>query len=137
MAEIENKTVIQPQMFSIGFPKIFNGSKVYLSKGYDAVKQNLIALIASDKGALFGDPWYGTKIKTLLWDQTYDPIIRDLIKEDIFEAIYSYMPQITVDRDSIEINVIDNVVMASISVKGDDGVQSNLYEIKLLSADDE
>ena len=137
MADIENKTAIQPQMFSIGFPKIFNGSKVYLSKGYDAVKQNLIALIASDKGALFGDPWYGTKIKTLLWDQTYDPIIRDLIKEDIFEAIYSYMPQITVDRDSIEINVIDNVVMASISVKGDDGVQSNLYEIKLLSTDDE
>lgn len=120
-------------MFSIAFPNIFNGSKVNLYKDYDAIKSNLTALLASDKGALFGDPHYGTRLKTLLWEQTYDPIIRDLIQDDIFEAIYSYMPQITVYRNDISINVINNVVTASIKVRSDSGIDSNLYEIQLLS----
>lgn len=120
-------------MFSIAFPNIFNGSKVNLYKDYDAIKSNLTALLASDKGSLFGDPHYGTRLKTLLWEQTYDPIIRDLIQDDIFEAIYSYMPQITVYRNDISINVINNVVTASIKVRSDSGIDSNLYEIQLLS----
>lgn len=120
-------------MFSIAFPNIFNGSKVNLYKDYNAIKSNLTALLASDKGALFGDPHYGTRLKTLLWEQTYDPIIRDLIQDDIFEAIYSYMPQITVYRNDISINVINNVVTASIKVRSDSGIDSNLYEIQLLS----
>ena len=120
-------------MFSIAFPNIFNGSKVILYQDYDAIKSNLTALLASDKGALFGDPFYGTKLKTLLWEQAYDPIIRDLIQDDIFEAIYSYMPQITVYRNDIQISVVDNVVQASIKVRSDSGIESNLYEISLLT----
>ena len=124
-------------MYSIGFPKIFNGSRVKLFKGREAVKSNLIALLSSDKGALFGDPYYGTKLKSLLWEQGYDPIVRDLIKEDIFEAIYSYMPQINVQRDTIDIKIIDNVVMASITVTDDLGIESNLYEIELLNGSED
>lgn len=120
-------------MFSIAFPNIFNGSKVNLYKDYNAIKSNLTALLASDKGALFGDPYYGTRLKTLLWEQAYDPIIRDLIIDDIFEAIYSYMPQITVYRNDITINIVNNVVMASIKVRSDSGIESNLYDIQLLS----
>ena len=72
-----------------------------------------------------------------MWEQAYDPIIRDLIKEDVFEAIYSYMPQITVKRDSIKIDVIDNVVMASIEATDDLGIESNLYEIALLNGSED
>jgi len=124
-------------MYSIAFPNIFNGSKVMLYKDYDAIKSNLQALLASDKGALFGDPWYGTKLKTLIWEQAYDPVVRDLIKDDIFEAIYSYMPQISVRRDDITIEVVDNLVTATIRVVSDSGVESNLYEIQLLTGVDE
>jgi phage baseplate assembly protein W len=123
-------------MYSIAFPDIFNGSRVFLYKDYDAIKSNLTALLASDKGSLFGDPFYGTRLKTLLWQQAYDPVIRDLIKDDIFEAIYSYMPQITVDRDNISIGIVDNVVVASIKVVSDSGIESNLYDIQLLSGAD-
>ena len=79
------------QIYSIGFPKIFSGSRINLSTGRNAIKANLTALLASDKGALFGDPYYGTRLKSLLWEQAYDPIIRDIRKEDVFEAIYSYI----------------------------------------------
>ena len=135
MADINSQ--VTKQVYSIGFPKIFNGSRVNLSKGRNAVKANLTALLASDKGALFGDPYYGTKLKSLLWEQAYDPIVRDLIKEDVFEAIYSYMPQITVKRDSIKIDIIDNIVMASIEVSDDLGIESNLYEIALLNGSED
>ena len=135
MADINSQ--VTKQVYSIGFPKIFNGSRVNLSKGRNAIKANLTALLASDKGALFGDPYYGTRLKSLLWEQAYDPIVRDLIKEDVFEAIYSYMPQITVKRDSIKIDIIDNVVMASIEVSDDLGIESNLYEIALLNGSED
>lgn len=120
-------------MFSIAFPNIFNGSKVNLYKDYDAIKSNLTALLSSDKGALFGDPFYGTRLKTLLWSQAYDPMVRDLIKDDIFEAIYSYMPQITVYRNDISVSIQNNVVTASIRVMSDSGVESNLFDIDLLT----
>lgn len=120
-------------MFSIAFPNIFNGSKVNLYRDYDAIKSNLTALLASDRGALFGDPFYGTKLKTLLWNQAYDPIVRDLIQDDIFQAIYSYMPQITVYRNDIQVSVVNNVVQASIRVRSDSGIESNLYNIQLLT----
>lgn len=120
-------------MFSIAFPNIFNGSKVNLYKDYDAIKSNLTALLSSDKGALFGDPFYGTRLKTLLWSQAYDPMVRDLIKDDIFEAIYSYMPQITVYRNDISVSIQNNVVTASIRVRSDSGVESNLFDIDLLT----
>lgn len=120
-------------MYSIAFPNIFNGSKVFLYRDYDAIKSNLTALLSSDKGALFGDPFYGTRLKTLLWSQAYDPMVRDLIKDDIFEAIYSYMPQITVYRDDISISIQNNVVTASIRVRSDSGVESNLFDIDLLT----
>lgn len=135
MADINSQ--VTKQVYSIGFPKIFNRSRVNLSKGRNAIKANLTALLASDKGALFGDPYYGTRLKSLLWEQAYDPIVRDLIKEDVFEAIYSYMPQITVKRDSIKIDIIDNVVMASIEVSDDLGIESNLYEIALLNGSED
>lgn len=120
-------------MYSIGFPKIFNGSKIKLSKDYDAIKANLKALLASDRGALFGDPYYGTKLKTLLWQQPADPVIRQLIIDDIFEAIYSYMPQISVNRDDITVTVDGNVVSVQISVKADSSIESDLYTITLLT----
>ena len=133
----DKNNYVAKQMYSIGFPKIFNGSRVKLLKGRDAIKSNLIALLSSDKGALYGDPHYGTRLKSLLWEQAYDPIIRDLIKEDVFEAIYSYMPQINVQRDSIDIKIVDNVVMASITATDDLGIESNLYEIELLNGSED
>lgn len=131
-----DSTLMNKSKCAINFPDMFNGSKVKLAFKNDAIQQDLVALIASDRGALYGDPHFGTKIKTLLWDQAYDPIVRDLLKEDIFEAIYSYMPQVTVNRDSIQINVVDNVVVASINVSDDLTQNTNLYEIALLTEEE-
>ena len=47
------------------------------------------------------------------------------------------MPQITVTRDDIDVTVDGNLVNASISVKADSGVISNLFNIKILLDDEQ
>ena len=123
-------------MYSIAFPDIFNGSTVNLYKDYDAIKSNLKNLLYSNKGGLFGDPYYGTNLKHILFDQAAEDIAKELIKDDIYEAILSYMPQTTIDRDYIDVNIQNTFVSVTIKAKNDLGVVSDLMQIKLLNTEE-
>lgn len=139
-------------MYSIAFPDIFNGSKVNLTKDYDAIKVNLKSLLMSNRGGLYGDPHYGVDIKKILWNQAAtpleidrntggrydrDPIRIELLKDEIFNAIYSYMPQVSITRDDIEVAVDGNIVEASIEVKADSKIPSNLFNIQIIANDEQ
>ena len=119
-------------MYSIAFPDIFNGSKVNLNKDYDAIKINLKSLLMSNRGGLYGDPHYGLNLKQILWDQAARPVVIELLKDEIFNAIYSYMPQIEITRDDIDVQVDGNIVHAEIEVKADESIPSNLFKIKIM-----
>lgn len=129
-------------MYSIAFPNIFNGSKVNLAKDYDAIKINLKSLLMSNRGGLFGDPYYGLNLKKILWGQAKesleidllpdDTIKKELLKDEIFNAIYSYMPQVSIKRNDIDVKVDGNLVQASIEVKADSKIPSDLFNIKIL-----
>lgn len=119
-------------MYSIAFPDIFNGSKVNLTKDYDAIKINLKSLLMSNRGGLYGDPHYGLNMKQILWDQACRPVVIELLKDEIFNAIYSYMPQIEITRDDIDVTVDGNVVHATIEVKADSRIPSDLFKIKIM-----
>lgn len=123
-------------MYSIAFPDIFNGSTVNLYKDYDAIKSNLKNLLYSNKGGLFGDPYYGTNLKHILFDQAAEDIAKELIKDDIYEAILSYMPQTTIDRDYIDVNIQNTFVSVTIKAKNDLGIVSDLMQIKLLNTEE-
>lgn len=124
-------------MYSIAFPNIFNGSTVNLVKDYDAIKNNLRNLLYSNRGGLFGDPHYGTNIKHILFDQSAMDVMKNLLKDDIYEAILSYMPQTTIERDFIEVYVENTFVTVNIKAKNDLGVVSDLLQIKLLNSDED
>ena len=119
-------------MYSIAFPNIFNGSKVNLTKDYDAIKVNLKSLLMSNRGGLYGDPYYGVNLKQILWDQACKPVVVELLKDEIFNAIYSYMPQVSISRDDIDVTVDGNLVEASIEVKADSRIPSDLFNIKII-----
>lgn len=123
-------------MYSLAFPNMFNGSTVNLYKDYDAIKSNLRNLLYSNRGGLYGDPHYGTNIKHILFDQAADAILKDLIKDDVYEAIYSYMPQTTIDRDYIDVYIQDTFVSVTIKAKNDNGIVSDLLKIELLNDDE-
>ncbi len=123
-------------MYSIGFPNIFNGSKVYLNKDYDAIKVNLKSLLMSNRFGLYGDPWYGVNLKQIIYHQAAKPVVVELLKDEIFQAIYSYMPQVEVTKDDIDIEVDGNTVYASIDVSLDASIPSDLFKIKIILDDE-
>ena len=123
-------------MYSIGFPEIFNGSTINLYEDYAAIKSNLKNLLYSNRGGLFGDPYYGTNLKHILFDQAADDIMKELVKDDIYEAVLSYMPQTTIKRDFIDVNIQDTFVFVSIKAINDAGVISDLMQIQLLKTEE-
>ncbi len=123
-------------MYSIAFPNIFNGSTIKLYKDEIAVKSNLRNLLGANRGGLFGDPHFGTALKQILWDQAHPDVARELIRDEVYEAILSYMPQTTIDRDAIGVEIEDNVVKVTIRALNDLGIYSNLLEISLLTDSD-
>nr|DAU00316.1 MAG TPA: lysozyme [Bacteriophage sp.] len=48
-------------------------------------------MLKSTKSSLFGDPYYGTNIKKLLFNQN-DSVLVDILIDDIYVAILDFMP---------------------------------------------
>ena len=119
-------------MYSIAFPNIFNGATINLCTDDAAVKSNLRNLLASNRGGLFGDPHFGTALKPILWDQAHADIMKELIRDEVYEAVLSYMPQTTIDREDILVEERQNVVRVTIQALNDLGVMSDLMNIDLL-----
>lgn len=123
--------------YSISFPNMFNKSHVNLEKDYDAVKQNLILLLGSNKGGLYGDPWFGTNIKQILWDQNHREILTTIVKEHIYDAIYSYMPNnIEIKPSDIVVNIIDNYANVKINLSAYSNKENDMLNINLLNDSD-
>ena len=87
-------------MKSIAFPKMFTRTQTNVVHDYDATLQNLKLLLWSEKGELFGDPYFGTGVKRYFYDQN-DLVLRDILIDDIYTAIALFMPQIKISRNDI------------------------------------
>lgn len=87
-------------MKSIAFPKIFNRTTTNTVRDYDATLQNLKLLLWSEKGELFGDPYFGTGVKKYFYDQN-DTVLRDILIDDLYTAIALFMPQIKISHKDI------------------------------------
>lgn len=89
-------------MYSIQFPEMFSSAKTNLIQDKDATLSNLKLLLQSWKFSLFGDPYYGTNLKKLLFDQN-NQVLRDLVIDDIYTQVKIFMPQVVLDRRDISI----------------------------------
>ncbi len=118
-------------MRSIKFPDMFTKTSTLVVENYYATLQNLKMLLYSDKGELFGDPYFGTNLKKFLYDQN-DSILKDLLIDDIYTAMITFMPQVEVERKNINIKAEGNTVKAYIRALNKIDFQTNLYTIVLL-----
>ena len=92
-------------MRSIRFPKMFNtnNTNVWKSNEYkEATAQNILLLLGSERGELFGDPYYGLLLKHLLYEQN-NYVLRDQLIDMIYTQIAIFIPQIVINRKDIEI----------------------------------
>lgn len=118
-------------MRSISFPNMFGKTYTMIASDYDASLQNLKMLLWSEKGELFGDPYFGTGIKKYLSDPN-DVILRDILIDDIYTAITTFMPQLYLTRKDITIVSDRNTVKATIKALNRVNYITNLYNIILL-----
>ena len=122
-------------MKSIKFPEMFTRTVTNTVSDYDATLQNLKMLLWSEKGELFGDPYFGTGIKKYLYDQN-DVILIDILIDDIYTAITLFMPQIRVDRKDIQLfRSNKGQVTAKIKALNKADFSTDMYNIVLLEAE--
>lgn len=122
-------------MKSIQFPEMFTRTVTNTVSDYDATLQNLKMLLWSEKGELFGDPYFGTGIKRYLYDQN-DDVLVDILIDDIYTAIVLFMPQIRVERKDIKLfRSSKGKVTAKINALNKADFSTNMYEIVLLQAE--
>lgn len=119
-------------MKSINFPKMFNSVNTKTIKDLEATKQNLRLLLLSWKTSLFGDPYYGTNIKRILFEQN-NKVTEDRIIDDIYTAITDFMPQILLRREDITVKRDKDVVYITIRCANDINHMIDTYELRLMS----
>ena len=117
-------------MYSISFPKMFNDTKTLLLKNTEATASNLWLLLKSDKRALFGDPFFGTSLKRAIFEQN-DGILVDLVIDEIFTSITTFMPQIKLYRENIKLTSDGVDVFCNITCTDLTDYTTNLYKINL------
>ena len=89
-------------MKSIEFPRMLNSNSTRITKDLDATRQNAVLLLKSEKGELFGDPFFGIRLKKYLFNQN-NVILRDIIIDEIYTQLALFMPQIRVTRSDIQV----------------------------------
>lgn len=117
-------------MYSIAFPKMVGSTTCQLYEGHKATVSNLKLMLLSDKYALLGDPYFGTNLKKLMFELNNQVLI-DLVIDDIYLAIKTFIPQLIVKRDDIEVTS-DNAKV-NINIKGTNllDYQTDMYNISL------
>ena len=122
-------------MKSIGFPNILNNVSTNSVDDYYATLQNIKLLLFSEKGELFGDPYYGTNLRKFLFDQN-DLILQDILLDDIYTALALFIPQIKVNRNDIKLIKSGNGSLSlSIKALNKASFTTDMFNIVLLQAE--
>ena len=120
---------------SIAFPNMFTRTSTNFVTDKEATFQNLRYLILSEKGELFGDPFYGVGLKKYLFDQN-DTIIKDLVLDDMYTAIATFMPQLRINRNDLKLRTGDKgEIFVDIRAINQLDFTTDLYSIVLLETD--
>lgn len=122
-------------LYSLAFPNMFSSEKVNLYKDKQATMTNLKLLLASEVTSLFGDPGYGSKLMQAIYSQN-DLILQDLVIDEIYTCIKTYMPQLLVERKDIIITADDDGLYAEIRAISAEDYTLDLYKIQLTDTDE-
>ena len=101
-----------------------------LVENHEATKSNLMLLLASWKKSLFGDPYFGTNIKRMIYDQS-DDILKDIVIDDIYTSIAIFMPQIFLRRSDIDVYIEKDEVFCTINCINKLDSVNDLFTIQL------
>ena len=119
-------------MHILSWPNIFNSNQqtTNLLSDKEATLRTLRLLLNTEKGELFGDPYFGLRLKRLFFEQS-SPILSDLIIDEIYTGIRDFIPQITVHRSDISVLRNKASIQVKVHVIYNQDNTSDLYVINL------
>lgn len=119
-------------MQSISFPKMFTNTTTRLLSDHEATASNLRLLLLSEKNSLFGDPYFGTNIRKLIFEPN-NVVLQDIVIDEIYTAILQFMPQVLVKRTDITIVQQGSDLFVTIRALNLLDYTTDLYNINLIS----
>ena len=123
-------------MNSLGFPKIFKGNSTIIEEGIKSSKVCVYLLLNTEKGELFGDPDFGIRIKRYTFEQN-NYILRDVLRDEIFEQLLIFCPQLYLEKTDINIKQSGNKLTAEITALNRVDYTTSTYNLVLLQDDSE
>lgn len=122
-------------MYSISFPKIFDGVRTKLLKDSKATASNLWLLLNSSKMSLFGDPYFGTSLKRAIFEQN-DNILIDLVIDEIYTVVKTFMPQVQLLREDIVLSQEGVDIVCNMKCTDLTDYTTNMYSINLTNEEE-
>ena len=119
-------------MQSISFPKMFTNTTTRLLSDHEATVSNLRLLLLSEKNSLFGDPYFGTNIRKLIFEPN-NVVLQDIVIDEIYTAILQFMPQVLVKRTDITIVQQGSDLFVTMRALNLLDYTTGLYNINLIS----
>lgn len=117
-------------MYSIAFPKMFTNSTTILYQDREATLSNLKLTLLSEKTSLFGDPYFGTKLRQVIFSQN-SPTLKDIVIDDIYTAVLIFVPQLKLSRNDIKVKSSDDFLFCEFVATNLIDYTVDLYQIKL------
>lgn len=117
-------------MYSFDFPNMLSSTQAVLISDKDAVRSNLSLLLASERLSLFGDPYFGARLKRAIFEQS-NSVIVDLLVDEIYTTIITFIPQVYLTRKDIVITTDGTNLYAHINYIFVPDNTSDLYTINL------
>lgn len=117
-------------MYSFSFPNMLNSASANLLEDKDAIRSNIVLLLSSERDTLFGDPYFGSQLKKYIFEQS-GSIVVDLLIDELYTTIRTFMPQVYLTRKDITIYVSKSSLYAEIKYYYVVDNTADLFTIKL------
>lgn len=119
-------------MYSLAFPDMFakDGVRTKIIEDHEATFSNLKLVLGATKNSLLGDPDFGSLLKRKLFEQN-TPILQDLVIDDIYTTILTFMPQLVLKRSDITITSNNVDLFATIKCTNLIDYELDTYTINL------
>lgn len=117
-------------MYSFGFPSMLGSVSSKLIQDKEAIRSNVLLLLESERMTLFGDPYFGCRLKRILFEQSTS-LIADLVIDEIYTSLITFIPQISLSRKDITLTCDGTDVYATVRYVIVEDNTVDLYTIKL------
>lgn len=99
-----------------------------------AVRSNVLLLLQSERKTLFGDPYFGSRLKRMLFEQS-NSVIVDLVIDELYTTLTTFIPQIFLTRKDITLTSDGTDIYATVKYTYMLDNTVDLYTINLTAAE--